>query len=129
MFNHRIVLTVSLMVLVALTTVPSTQAGATLTKVNRVTFSSPVSLPGVVLLPGTYMFESGPVSTHPDIVRVTSADYRELLYVGFTRRIARPAGVARNEVVSLGEALIGAPVPITAWYPIGSNMGHGFFHR
>jgi len=31
--------------------------------------------------------------------------------------------------VALGEAPIGEPSPIRAWYPIGSQSGHEFLYR
>lgn len=129
MFNRRIVLTALLVVLAVAFTAPSMQANANLRNVNQLTFSAPVTLPGVILLPGRYAFEAGALGTHPDIVRVMSADYQTLYFVGFTQRVVRPARMARNEVVSLGEAPIGEPTPIRAWYPIGSNTGHEFLYR
>ena len=129
MFKSRFVLTVALMGFVALTTVPATQAGDTLTQLNRLTFNGAVSLPGVVLPAGTYVFEAGASGTHRDIVRVTSPDDRQVLYLGFTQRTPRPAGMARSQLVSFGEAPVGGPLPIVAWYPIGSNLGHEFRHR
>ncbi|MGH9257300.1 MAG: hypothetical protein ACRD3C_22300 [Vicinamibacterales bacterium] len=129
MFNRRIALTAVVVALAAVFVVPSIQAGATRTTVNRLTFSAPVALPGVVLLPGRYAFEAGAWNTAPGIVRVTSADHQKLYYVGFTQHIARPAGMAPNEMVSMGEARLGAPAPIRAWYPIGSKMGHEFLYR
>jgi len=129
MFNRRIVLTALVVALVAAFTASSMQAGTNLSRVNRLTFSARVALPGVTLLPGSYAFEAGPGGVNPDIVRVTSADYQKLYYVGFTQRIARPAGMAHNEVVSLKEVPAGAPAPIAVWYPIGSNLGHEFLYR
>ena len=129
MRNRRIVLTALVVLFAVVLATPSTQAGAGLGKVNQVTFSAPVALPGVVLLPGKYAFEAGPLGMNPNIVRVTSADYQKLHYVGFTQRIRRPAAIASNEVISLGEASVGTPTPIKAWYPIGSQAGHEFLYR
>jgi hypothetical protein len=129
MFNRRIALTALVLALVTVFTAPSMQAGATLTNVNRVTFNRPVALPGVILLPGSYAFEAGAMGMNPNIVRVTSSDYQKLYFVGFTNRVARPATMTSNEVVSLGEASIGEPTPIRAWYPIGSRSGHEFLYR
>ena len=129
MLNRRIVLTAFVVALVVAFTAPSMQAGAARTNVNHLTFSRSVALPGVVLLPGRYAFEAGSIATSPDIVRVLSADRQQLYFVGFTNRTPRPARMASTEVVSLGEAPAGTPAPITAWYPIGSNMGHEFRYR
>ena len=129
MLNRRIVLTAVAVVLAVAFTAPSMQAGANLSNVNRVTFSSPVALPGVILLPGSYTFEAGALGMSPNIVRVTSPDYQKLYFVGLTQRVARPANMAPNQVVSLGESPIGQPSPIRAWYPIGSQSGHEFLYR
>jgi hypothetical protein len=129
MFNRRIALAALALALVTMFAAPPMHAGATLTNVNRVTFNSPVALPGIILLPGSYAFEAGALGMNPNIVRVTSPDYQKLYFVGFTQRVARPANMKSNEVVSLGEAAIGAPTPIRAWYPIGSSTGHEFLYR
>jgi hypothetical protein len=128
MLTRRFVLAVFYALLVTAVAVPAvTHAGGAVPWGNRLTFNSPVALPGhIVLVPGTYMFEAGPLSMHPDIVRVTSADNQKVFYQGFTGRVRRPADVAINESVSLGEARVGAPVPIAVWYPLGSNIGHQF---
>ena len=129
MLNRRIVLTAVAVVLAVAFTVPSMQAGASLSNVNRVTFNHSVALPGVILLPGSYTFEAGALGMSPNIVRVTSPDYQKLYFVGLTQRVARPANMAPNQVVSLGESPIGQPSPIRAWYPIGSQSGHEFLYR
>ena len=129
MLNRRIVLTAVAVVLAVAFTVPSMQAGASLSNVNRVTFNHSVALPGVILLPGSYTFEAGALGMSPNVVRVTSPDYQKLYFVGLTQRVARPANMAPNQVVALGEAPIGEPSPIRAWYPIGSQSGHEFLYR
>ena len=129
MFNRRIALAALALTLVTVFAAPSMYARASLTNVNRVTFNRPVALPGVILLPGSYAFEAGALGMNPNIVRVTSPDYQKLYFVGFTTRVARPANMAANQIVSLGEAANGQPTPIRAWYPIGSNSGHEFLYR
>jgi hypothetical protein len=129
MFNRRFVVAALALLLVGICVTPSTQAGSALSNVNQVAFSAPVALPGVILLPGKYVFEAGALGMSPNIVRVTSPDYQKLYFVGLTQRVARPANMASNQVVALGEARIGEPSPIRAWYPIGTQMGHEFLYR
>src|SRR6516164_3213044 len=81
---------------------------------NDLTFSGPVALPGVVLPAGTYTFER-PSWNSPDIVRVVSRDRKRPYFMGYTRRVDRPAGAA-DQFVTFGEAPAGAPPPITVWY-------------
>jgi hypothetical protein len=99
-----------------------------LTMTNNLTFSTPVSLPGVTLTAGTYRFEAGPGGTNPNIVRVLSQDRRRLFYLGFTVPVVRPRD-AEPAILTFGEAANGAPAPILAWYPLGSNSGHEFMYR
>ncbi len=100
----------------------------TLTMTNHLTFWTPVSLPGVTLAAGTYVFEAGPGGTNPNIVRVLSPNRQKLFYLGFTVPIVRsPDG--EPSVLTFGEAANSAAAPILAWYPVGSNQGHEFLYR
>jgi hypothetical protein len=93
--------------------------------VNTLTLSHAFRLPGVTLPAGTYTFESGPNSLNMNIVRVSSiAKIPKIFYQGFTTALGHPAG---QSVVTFGEAAIGAPRPMLAWYPVGT-VGHGFQH-
>jgi hypothetical protein len=107
----------------------STVAQMGRTTANTLSINTPVRLPGVVLLPGSYTFEAGPIGLHPDIVRVTSASNRKLHYLGFTQRVSRPKTMGPATVLSFEEAPAGAPKPIDAWFPLGSKVGHGFLYR
>ena len=109
-----------------LITASSSQVSASpmaLSKINYLTFSGSVRLPGTLLTPGTYTFEAGPAGTDRDIVRVTTRDGRRVLFMGFTVPVSRPA---RGPMVSLGEAPAGAPQPIAVWYEDGATSGHQF---
>ena len=99
-----------------------------MTMANNLTFSTPVALPGVTLAAGTYVFASGPGGTNPNIVRVLSPNRQKLFYLGFTVPIVRPPQ-AEPAILTFGEAAHGAPAPIIAWYPVGSNSGHEFIYR
>ena len=129
MLYRRIVLTAFVVAIAVAFTASSMQAGTIVTNVNRVTFNQPVALPGIVLVPGSYAFESGLPGISPNIVRVMSPDYQKQYFVGLTQQVRRPANMAPNQVVALGEATAGAPTPIRAWYPLGSNAGHQFLYR
>jgi hypothetical protein len=129
MFNRRIALAALAFALVTVFAAPPMHAGATLSNVNRVTFNSPVALPGVILPAGSYVFEAGALFMSPHIVRVTSPDYQKQYFVGLTQRVRRPANMPPNQVVALAEAPVGNPPPIRAWYPINSQSGHEFLYR
>ena len=95
---------------------------------NNLTFSKAVMLPGVTLPAGTYVFESGPGGTNPNIVRVMSENRQKLFYLGFTNPVVRKFG-DEPSVLTFGEAADGSAAPILAWYPVGSNQGHQFLYR
>ena len=99
-----------------------------LTRINNLTFSKAVSLPGITLAAGTYVFESGPAGTHPDIVRVLSQNRQTQFYLGFTIPKNRPRNAAPG-ILTFGEAPAGGAAPILVWYPVGSSSGHEFMYR
>ena len=101
---------------------------APLTMANTLTFSKAVMRPGVTLTAGTYVFETGPGGTNPNIVRVMSQNRQKLHYLGFTNPVVRPWG-HEPSVLTFGEAAADGVAPILAWYPVGSNQGHEFIYR
>jgi hypothetical protein len=102
----------------------SLHARANVSDTSYLTFSRAVSLPGVTLPAGTYIFERASENT-PDIVHVLSRDRKTVYFMAFTTPIARPQGLD-NGVVLLGEAAAGAAIPVRAWFPIGQTVGHQF---
>jgi hypothetical protein len=93
------------------------------------TFSGPVSLPGVSLAAGTYVFEVANPDTSSNVVRVRSKeDYQHVYFTGFTRRIDRPRGLRADRPVVLGEPATGMPPPILAWFPEGGATGRQFVY-
>ena len=125
MFTRTLVLTACTVALATLLTSSSTQAQGPI-RLNYLTFNSTVALPGVVLPPGRYAFESGPNGTDRALVRVMSADLQRVHYLGLTNAVTRPAAMPLNQTVLLGEANRGEPTPIKAWYLINSARGREF---
>src|SRR3979409_463206 len=74
----------------------------TANRLTYLTFSGPVSLPGVSLGTGTYAFEL--VDSNMDLVRVRNKDRTQVFYTGFTNRIEQPAGRQVHRPVVFGEA-------------------------
>ena len=126
MLNRNTIRISILGVLAAIVLSTVSQASPPLKETNNLTFGSPVALPGVTLPAGTYVFERDSVD-NSRIVRVKSPNYQKLLFVGFTMPVTRPR--ALKSPVSFGEAAAGEPIPIVAWYPVGSNRGHQFLYR
>ena len=116
-------------VLALMVTSSAPLAGATAdAKTTYLTFSAPVSLPGVALGAGTYIFEIANPDTSANVVRVLSSDRRISYFQGFTHAIERPRNLDRKASVSLGEAAAGVAPPITAWWPENESTGRQFVY-
>ena len=95
---------------------------------TALTFKRTVSLPGVTLEPGTYVFEVANPESGSNVVRVRAKeDYRRVYYAGFTNMVERPDNLGARPVL-LGEVIPGKAVPILAWYPHGDRMGRQFIY-
>ena len=128
MVKGKLVLALCGAAVFALTLVPSAAPLADAHKTTYLTFSQPVSLPGVSLGSGTYTFEIANPETSADVVRVTSRDGLVVYLMGFTKAIDRPNGMSRDRIVSLGEAAAGVAPPITAWWPLNESTGRQFVY-
>ena len=95
-------------------------------RLNHLTFSGPVGLPGVTLAAGTYVFEVAEIN--PQIVRVLSRDGSSLYFTGFTQTVRRPASRGAREV-TFAEAQPGIAPRIAAWYPVGAPRGYQFLYE
>ena len=115
--------------LLALAAAPSGASRASLGRWDRITFSGPVALPGVVLPAGSYTFEIANPETSLRVVRVSDRDTGRVYFAGFTRIVPRPVNLPADQLVTLGEAPRGAAMPITVWYPSGLSRGHQFIYR
>lgn len=112
----------------ALLFVASAGAGTLSSRLNILTFSGSVALPGTSLSAGTYAFELADPFAGGDVVVVRSGDRRQVFYLGMTQRVERPANLPTDRAVTFGESGHGAPPPITAWYPIGESHGYEFLY-
>ena len=95
---------------------------------NKLKFTRPVALPGVVLPAGTYSFDVAS-PTALDVVVVRDANRGKVFYMGFTRTISRPRNMSTATPVAFGEASANEAPPIAAWYEIGDTTGHEFLYR
>ena len=90
-----------------------------------VTISAPVSVPGVVLPAGEYLFRLADSTTNRNIVQIYDKDRSKI----FATLIAIPA--ERNEargdaVVTFGESAASQPPPLRFWYFAGEKGGNEF---
>jgi hypothetical protein len=96
---------------------------------NHLTFKHTMALPGVTLPAGVYTFEIANPESSARVVRVWSRDRSRLYFSDFANTVRRPATLPADQIVRLGEAPAGAPVPILTWFPIGSGSGYEFKYR
>jgi hypothetical protein len=127
MFSRKsLVLALALIVTGMATTAPigaSPQAKHTM----YVTFNRPISLPGVTLRSGTYIFEAPNPDSDHDLVRVLSRDRSMVFLTAFTRTVDRPAGTRSNQVITFGEPSREGTLPVLVWWPENS-LGHQFIY-
>src|SRR5262245_1576528 len=129
MFNRRVVLRAGgafLGLVIAAGTAATLSASVRSNRIQYLTFSAPVSLPGATLSRGTYTFEVANPEASADIVRVRNRATDAVVFLGFTYRVERPRGKADNRSIVFGEAPRGVAPPILEWYPGGDMTGHQF---
>ena len=129
MNNRKSLLRIGVVALALVVMAGSAYAALMTSRINYLTFSGTVALPGVVLPAGTYTFELAPPSGGLDIVRVSSRDGRRTFFMGFTQTALRPAGLGQNDLVTFGESASGRPAPIDTWFPVGAETGRRFIYR
>jgi hypothetical protein len=98
-------------------------------RTTYITFSRPVTLPGVSLTAGTYVFELASPSGDQSIVRVSSRDRSRMYLMVFTHIVDRPASLAEGQMIAFGESTTGQPSSVLAWYPDGDATGRQFIYR
>ena len=106
----------------------TTRADNDANKTMYLTFNRPVSLPGVMLGSGTYIFEVPDPIGAAQVVRVTSRDRSIVYLTAFTRAVTRPAGMPHDQPISFGEARPDAPQPIAVWWPQNESTGRQFIY-
>ena len=128
MVNRKLLWMVCGIAAVALVMAPRVGAGTDEHKTTYLTFSRPLSLPGVALGSGTYIFEIANPSSGADVVRVMSRDRLTSYFMGFTKGVARPHALPGEQMVSLGESAAGVAPPITVWWPENDSTGREFVY-
>ncbi len=105
-----------------------TGAATTANRTTYFTFNSPVGLPGVVLPPGSYIFEIANPGSAADVVRVFDRT-RSKVYLGaLTRRTSRQPSKGLDAAIVFSEANPSVPRRINAWYAAGDTSGHEFLY-
>lgn len=103
-------------------------AGPLYNKLDYLTFSGPVALPGVTLPAGTYAFDVSHIDSG-DVVRVRNRQTNRLAFMGQTLRVERPRNLPKDRHVVFGEQAAGVAPPILAWFPMDQATGYEFVYR
>lgn len=127
MFSRKSLVTALALVVLGLGTTVSIGASPKAKHTMYVTFNRPVSLPGVTLGSGTYIFEAPGSEYDHDLVRVLSRDRSRVFLTTFTRPVERPAGMKRDQLMSFGEPSRDGALPIAVWWPHDS-VGRQFIY-
>lgn len=126
MLSRKSFVTASAVVALGLATVASTGATVADNHMMYLTFNRPVSLPGVGLGTGTYIFEIPDGGDH-SVVRVLSRDRKTVYFTAFTYVVDRPAGLPREQRISFKETAPDRPVPIDVWW-LEASTGRQFIY-
>lgn len=92
---------------------------------TKVTFSAPVSLPGITLPAGTYTFKLADSLSTRHVVRVANADDTQVLGTFIAIAAERPQA-AREAVITFRETPANMPPAIRYWYYPGNTIGQEF---
>jgi hypothetical protein len=125
--NRRTLVVLGGLALCALVVAVPSHGGVDSSQRVELTFNKPISLPGVTLGAGTYIFERAAPLSSIDVVRVSSQDRRFVYFMGFTELVKRPDG--KVSPITFGEAPAGSATPIREWYPTDASSGHRFLYR
>ncbi len=128
MLVSKIVRTVCGIALLGVLATTSTGAIPNAHRTTYFTFPKDVSLPGVTLPAGNYVFEVLNPDTSADLVRVMNRQRSKTYALQFTRAIQRPASSGLRPTITLGEASKGAPQPIKTWFPQDDTIGREFIY-
>jgi len=127
MLKSRLVVISSMLVLAGVLGAASVARG-NFEHVNYVAISGRLTLPGISLPAGSYIFERTMPRGSYDLVRVMSRDHHHLYFTAFTRRVQRPLGLPADRQIVFQEVPIGTTPRLQAWYPIGESTGQEFIY-
>jgi hypothetical protein len=111
--------------------VVATESVGSVNRGDRATlsFDRTVTLPGVTLAPGSYVFEIVDNAGYLDVVRVRNSRTHQPEFMGFTNNVPRPDKLKGLSAVTLGEAARSAPAPIKVWFPADGSDGRQFIYQ
>lgn len=96
-------------------------------KRTEVTFSQPVEIPGMVLMPGKYVMKLLDPYTDEKIVRFYNTQENHM-YAMVPVVLAYRLRTTDHTVITFEERAHGAPQAIKDWFPAGDNWGEEFVY-
>ena len=125
MLRHVVFLACSVALLAGVMETPST--AQTLDKRTLFTFSGPVSMPGVTLPAGKYLFRLANPDSGRNVVQVLNADGTKPYGMFFAMRAERFEPASTPEVRFM-ETAAGMPAAIKTWWYPGERSGYEFVY-
>ncbi len=125
MLKHVVSLACSVVLLACVMSTPTT--AQTLDKRTLFTFSGPVSMPGVTLPAGKYLFRIANPDSGRNVVQVLSADGTKPYGMFFSMRAERFEPASTPEVRFM-ETAAGMPAAIKTWWYPGERSGYEFVY-
>src|SRR5688572_32357142 len=125
MLRHVVFLACSVALLACVMETPST--AQTFDKRTLFTFSGPVSMPGVTLPAGKYLFRLADPDSGRNVVQVLNADGTKPYGMFFAMRAERVEPASTPEVRFM-ETAAGTPAAIKTWWYPGERTGYEFIY-
>ena len=125
MLRRVVFLACSVALLACVMATPST--AQPLDKRTLFTFSGPVSMPGVTLPSGQYLFRLANPESGRNVVQVLNADGTKLYGMFFAMRAERFEPASTPEVRFM-ETAVGRPTAIQTWWYPGERSGYEFVY-
>jgi hypothetical protein len=96
-------------------------------KATKLTFTSPIEVPGMALGSGTYWFTLGDFNSNRNLVHIWNADRTRLIttILAIPDYRLQPTG---DTVIKFAERPTGTPEAIRAWFYPGDNFGQEFVY-
>ena len=127
MFSRTLIVRSLGLLAFSLATAASLGASPKAKHTTYLTFNRPISLPGVTLGAGTYIFENPGDDSDRDLVRVLSRDRSKIYLTTFTRAVERPGRMKRDLRITFGEPSAEGAMPVLVWWP-EETQGHQFVY-
>ena len=94
---------------------------------TKITFNTPIQIPGQVLPAGTYLFQEAAPNDDLNLVQIFNAD-GSILYATLETVPVERSAAAGETTITLAEAESGKPDLLVRWFYPGRLTGHEFVY-